>query len=479
MKTDRLPPQDLESERRLLGACFDHRSEHSDLDLDVIRTTVSPEMFYTPQHGDVFQAILDCADADEPIDVATILPRLGTAEGNGEWKETISDIINEGEPANTLFYARQIFEAWKKREGIARLSRALEDLYNPRPDVLADDVFAGLKLPAAPRGRELAFRAYSDIDDKSITWLWPDRIPAGMLSLLAGLGGQGKSLLALDMASRISVGRPWPDRRDKRNPQGDTIIISCEDDPQCTIGPRLTEAGADRTRIRQLVDDFDLVQDIDALRHDLKANPAVKLVVIDPLSAYLGTKTDSWKDDHVRRVLRPVAELACHTGVAFIGICHLNKHAKVNAAVERLVGSVAFANAARAVWMALSDPSEPGRKLLLRVKCNLGPPMPGLAYRVVGNPATGYPHIEWEAEPVDLSADEIMAPTRQRTVRDDVKDWLAGFLSHGPRNVDVCVQEAERKGYTGRTLQRAKRDLGVVHARKAQTWSLPQSNGSP
>ena len=88
------------------------------------------------------------------------------------------------------------------------------------------------------------------VEPKVVEWLLPGRIPLGMLTMLAGDPKLGKSLVALDIATRVSTGDAWPAgiEQDQREP-GDVILMSGEDHPNYTIRPRMDAMGADDKRI--------------------------------------------------------------------------------------------------------------------------------------------------------------------------------------------------------------------------------------
>src|SRR5262249_32789236 len=144
----------------------------------------------------------------------------------------------------------------------------------------------------------------ADVLPQRVEYVWPGRIPCGKLAILAGLPGLGKSIISLDIAARESVGGVWPDGG--AAPGGDVIILSAEDGPGDTIRPRLELLGADLTRVHVLtaVRDtgteraFDLTGDITQLESAIALTKA-RLVLIDPVDAYLGTKVDSYKNSHV------------------------------------------------------------------------------------------------------------------------------------------------------------------------------------
>jgi hypothetical protein len=189
-------------------------------------------------------------------------------------------------------------------------------------------------------------RCFSDIAPKPLRWLWPSRIPLGKLTLLIGDPGLGKSLLTADIASRVTRGRPFPDGATCES--GSVIFLSAEDDAADTIRPRLDAAGADVSRVHtleavrvQLTDGsltekaFNLETDCAALEVALRKHPDVRLIVIDPISAYLGG-VDSHSNAEVRGVLARLATLAAQHGVAVLCITHLRKSAGAAVSCHRV-----------------------------------------------------------------------------------------------------------------------------------------------
>jgi RecA-family ATPase len=154
---------------------------------------------------------------------------------------------------------------------------------------------------------------FSDINAVDVQWLWPGRIPVGRITLLVGLPGKGKSLVTIDAAARVSTGMPWPDG--SNCPRGSAILITAEDNPNDTIRPRLDAAGADVSRVgllsmlrrrdtngRPIETPFTLA-DVAELEKELLRLPDCKLVVIDPVGAFLGGGVDAHRDNEVRAVL--------------------------------------------------------------------------------------------------------------------------------------------------------------------------------
>jgi hypothetical protein len=266
----------------------------------------------------------------------------------------------------------------------------------------------------------------SDIPAKKIIWLWQWRIAIGKLTTFAGLPDTNKSTTALDLAARVSRGDVLP-AGEGQAPLGNVIILSSEDDPADTIRPRLEVMGADLERIHfiSMVKEksgkgkrgFDLTQDIERLERLIQEIGNVALIIIDPMSAYMGKpgKLDSYRTSDVRAVLSPLGEMAARCGVAIVGVDHLNKTAGLKALL-RIAGSIAFAAAPRSLIIFVRDEEEADRRLFLPAKNNNAPEefKKGLAFRIIKRRAPEpvsevMPAIQWENEPIHITADEALA----------------------------------------------------------------------
>ena len=339
----------------------------------------------------------------------------------------------------------------------------------------------------------------SDVEPESMQWLWPSRFALGKLTLIAGDPGLGKSFLTLDMAARVSSGKPWPDARDETQLSGGVVLLSAEDGVADTIRPRLDAAGADVSRISALdairvmvghgqpsSRPFDLARDILALEQAIDLVEDCRLVVIDPVTAYLGG-TDSHKNADIRALLTPLADLAARHRVAVVAVTHLNKNAGVPV-IYRAMGSLAFIAAARQVWVVSKDQNDPERRLLLPLKNNLAPDTGGLAYRIEDADSDDRPVVVWDDDPVSVSADDVLVNPRgdgRSSAIEEAKDWLREQLADGPVPAADVKAAADRDGIKSRTLDRAKSALGVMASREGfgtegrWVWTLPHSAPSP
>ena len=170
--------------------------------------------------------------------------------------------------------------------------------------------------------------------------------------------GIGKSFSFCDLAARISTGREFPDGAPCQ--LGEVLIFSSEDDPGDTLAPRLRAHEADLDRIHFLTvesseggfQQFDIINHLSQLNDSMKRQPDARLLVLDPLTAYMGD-IDSNSNTDVRRVLGPLCEMAQKHQVAVLGVSHLTK--KDTRAVARTLGSMAFVAASRANWIITRD----------------------------------------------------------------------------------------------------------------------------
>ncbi len=344
-----------------------------------------------------------------------------------------------------------------------------------------------------PPATGAVLRRLSDIPAEKLSWLWPGRIPLGKLTLLAGDPGLGKSFVTLDIAARVTMGTAWPDGTVNGQP-GSVILLSAEDDAADTIRPRLEAAGADITKIHVLqavrhikdngetsLDHFSLQSDITALQDAAVVLDDVRLIIIDPISAYLGS-TDSHVNSKVRGLLAPLAQIAQTLRIAVVLVDHLSKSNRP--ALYRPNGSIAFTAAARAVWFFAKSPDDPAQRLMLPGKINVAADQNGLGY-MLKEREPGVVAVEW-GDVVTMTADSVLQPEdiEDRSERLEAMDWLRERLADGAVSRKQIMTDAKAAGHADRTLRRAKDALGVVvkHDVGFQSgwlWRLPTAVTEP
>ncbi len=337
-----------------------------------------------------------------------------------------------------------------------------------------------------------------NLEPREVEWLWFGRVPLGMITMFAGDPKLGKSYVTLAMAAALSRGLPLPmgERPDRA---GSTILMSAEDDPARTIVPRLTAAGAELAKVHFLdsVILADGSETFPSLRADIDAITAVaarlgdcRLIVIDPVSAYLKGVDDN-RNAVLRGVFAPLNRLAERLGAAVVLVSHLTKGASANGK-HRVLGSIAYVGACRANHLFVSDPHDPAgrRVLMLDNGGNLRPRAPTLAY-VIDDRGVG-PRVEWSDQPVAITVGEASRPEGALALggepageRHECDDWLRTFLAGGLTSTTEVFKAGHVAGFSKDQVRRAKVRLGAV-ARKegfdrdAQwSWELPTHAPSP
>ena len=242
----------------------------------------------------------------------------------------------------------------------ARAVSTIEDAFK---DV---DFNAGISAPTNDQFDGLSYAIASDVQSKKINWIWPGRFAAGMVGIVAGSPDTGKSTIAYDIAAKISNGAEWPFEEGIAE-QGAVIILSGEDSRQRIIVPRLKAARANLSEIillEPLVKDNDhkrmlnlgddLVRIAKLIERLNAQGRRVKMIVIDPISAYLG-RSDSYKNAEMRALLTPLAELAEKLQIGVLVITHLNKNGSSSNALGRITDSLAIAALSRTAWITVPE----------------------------------------------------------------------------------------------------------------------------
>jgi hypothetical protein len=326
----------------------------------------------------------------------------------------------------------------------------------------------------------------SEVQEEQIHWMWRGRLAFGKLTLLMGDPGLGKSLISHWLAAVISTGGEWPDGG--AIDRSAAIVFTIEDALGDTVKPRLIAAGANMDRVlavrgvvntKAKLDErlFTLDEHIGLLEQHIQEEGA-RLVVMDPVSAYLGANVNAHKESDVRRVLGPLGLMAERTGVAILNLIHLNKGKDV-AALNRATGSVAFPAVSRMVLGVVADPTDQDgeRRLLLPLKCNVSRKPQGLGYRIETAPNSVLrrvneedlpPILVWDDEPVldDIALALDRGSITERTQTEAAVSAIAQiFANNGSERILSAVMNRELKdagvSTSSSVLDSAKRQLGV------------------
>lgn len=309
-------------------------------------------------------------------------------------------------------------------------------------------------------------------------WLWPERIPVGNLTLLAGEQDAGKSRVAWDLATRASRGNPWPDDTANLAGAGSVLLVSSKND-SITARPALMSAGADMAKIRCVGSvcekdeegnkskrPFDLKVDLDVLEQMILALGDCRLVIIDSISAFLGSGGGA----KTAELLRGLLDLADRYQLAVVGVTHLRKGN--GEALSRVVGGLTLTAAARCVWSVIGGASPSDRRLFLPLKNNLSAERMGLTFELAMDAGHQSPRVAWSKDGVEATADETFAALRaslkeQPKAVQRAMEFLQDALKDGPRLVKELEAESKKQGISQITLRRARVALEVRKFREA------------
>jgi len=317
----------------------------------------------------------------------------------------------------------------------------------------------------------------SEVAQGTVDWLWEGRIPRRALTVLDGDPGLGKSLLTLDVAARVSRGTPLPGTFDGRVEPRGVVILSAEDSISHVIKPRLCAAGADMTRVLAVpyspekpgqvcISKFPV--DIPILERAIERVGAV-LVILDVLVSYIPATLSTQRDQDVRLVLAPLANVCDKYNAALFGLRHLNKSA-TGPILYRGGGSIGIGGAARSNVLLAADPNDAKVRVLAGVKSNYGPLPGSLSFTI--KITDGQPHIEWIGSSTH-SAESLLADqaggAEDRGARDEARSFLDQELADGPKEAKRILETAKSLGIAEKTLRRAKESL-AESKKVGETW---------
>jgi hypothetical protein len=307
----------------------------------------------------------------------------------------------------------------------------------------------------------------SQVQPQQVDWFWTSWIPLRAVTLLDGDPGLGKSTITLDLAARASRGaRMPPHAGDVVSEPCHVLLLGAEDNLAYTIRPRLDAAGADVSRIHALeaikMGDHErppvLPGDLDLVQTMIIAQ-GIRLVIVDPLMAFLGTETDSHKDQDIRQVMHQLKLIAERTGAAILVVRHLNKNVG-GPAIYRGGGSIGIIGAVRSAMVVGKHPKNDKQRVLAINKCNLAAPPRSLVYahEPVGNVA----RIGWVGE-CDLTAEDILAHSKpaKQGASDRCAVAIGDYLGNGKKLVVEMEEYLKAQGFTASAIREGRKIAGV------------------
>ena len=344
------------------------------------------------------------------------------------------------------------------------------DVLVHRAEIPNRNYFKSIVLKEPTKSETVKIIRMSDVELTPVEWLWKPYLPFGKLSVLQGNPGEGKTYFAMHLAAACTNGKLLPNM--ERMEPFNVIYQTAEDGLGDTVKPRLIEAGADLDRVLVIDDsDVQLTLSDERIEKAIIENNA-RLVIIDPIQAYLGADVDMNRANEVRPIFMRLGQVAQRTGCAILLIGHLNKAAGMQS-LQRGLGSIDIAAAVRSVMFIGKLKHDPTMRILTHEKSSLAPPGVSLAFSLGDEGG-----FRWVGE-YDITTDEMLSgiePQRE-TKTQQAKDLICTLLAGEKRVLSEDIDKAAlERGIPGRTVRDAKRELGdalkskIVEGRKKVFW---------
>ena len=310
---------------------------------------------------------------------------------------------------------------------------------------------------------------YSEVELQQVQWLWHPYIPFGKLTIIQGDPGEGKTTLALRLAAACSTGILLPGMESME--PFNVIYQSAEDGMGDTIKPRLMEAGADLDRVLSIVEDKKQLSLLDERIEKAIREHNARLMILDPIQGYIGSRVDINRANEIRTVLKSVSSVSERTGCAIVLIGHLNK-ASGSSSAYRGLGSIDFRAAARSVLLIGRLKNDPTVRVIVHDKSSLAPEGKSLAFGLGDEEG-----FRWLDGYDGISAEELLCRFTAESKTAAAEELIRSMLDSGQEIMAENVfRAAEEKGISRRTVNEAKKSIPNIVTRKNGKywfWSLP------
>ncbi len=316
---------------------------------------------------------------------------------------------------------------------------------------------------------ELRFKYFSSVEPRKVDWLWYPYIPYGKITIIQGDPGEGKSTFILNVAALLTKGSKMPDGTG--GGRAHTVIYQCaEDDIADTIKPRLIDAGANCNKIAYIIDDNNELTFEDSRIEGVLAKTGARLLVIDPLQAFLVQDTDMQSAARMRMALGKLSDVAARHQCAVVLVGHLNKSIG-GKKLYRGLGSIDIAAIARSVLMISRDNIDSSIRYMFPVKASLAPEGSAIGFTFSDG------RFRWLGKcDIDIATLEGSVFSQPDKLQ-QAKTYLIRILKDGDLPSTQIYEMVERLDIKKRTVEAAKKEVGVQAYRKnnAWYWRLPDA----
>lgn len=429
---------------------------------DLLSSLEIPKNFFDndPALRKIWSIILGVVNSGEPVQEweKIIWQKAGEKQLASAFSEYSNLILEHHTTGLTRISVWELQEQiyWQQIKDISENSRGQD-----RADLLQDLL---LKIRDLKRKREglpvELTKCVSSFPEQEICWLWPNYLPMKYASLVSGDPGSGKTWWTLDLACRLSTGRPWPDGSLSPGPAS-SLILNIEDRPEDTLRKRISILGGNPNKIFVMDPekplDLSKPDHLEILKAEILRIKDLKLMIIDPLADFASINPNV--NEEVRQLLNPLIKFSEQFEFCLLITSHFNKSDK--RAIDLPAGSKAgFVGKARQVFLISRDPLQPELRHIEPVKYNLAP-IPPKPLEIELRPD----HYEIRISEHSISTEDNINPERIQARR--AKQEAVEFLRELFENRDKIAYKEIRKlanesGLASATLYRARNYLGIV-----------------